>query len=203
MRTIACLAALATSASCAPAPSPAPAAAPEPAAAASEPAATAHESPRAKRESPDTLAHVLAERATQFRALRVGDGVEVDYGRQWPASVAFDPFRPGSCTIACWDDVLFGDHVCTFSCAGRDPSRDLAFVAYQLLRATVARSVPADWYGIDASSDRAGRIQTWGPSPYERILTVQLTTIGDSSQLSIEIDSRVPLTPGEREMLGP
>ena len=202
MRTIACLAALATSASCAPAPSPAPAVAPESAAPAVAPAAAP--SPRVAKPAPrDSLTHVLAERASQFRALRVGDGIEVDYVRQWPASVSFDPFRPGACAIACWDDVLFGDHVCSFSCAGRDPSRDLAFVAYQLLRATIARSVPATWYGIDASSEQAGRLETWGPSPYERILAVQLATTGGSSQLSIQIESRVPLTPGDREMLGP
>ena len=194
MRTIATFA-LAIAASCAPAPSTPPAAEPTEASPATRPIAMANV-------TPNTLAHVLATRDSQFASLRVGDGVLADYVTKWPSSVHFDPFLAGACSIQCTDNPLFGTRDCTFACGGKDASADFASLSFQALKATVDLSVPADWYKTEEQGDQ-GRIVTWGPSPFERIIMVQLTPVAGVTVLAIQIASSAPLSNEEREMLGP
>lgn len=152
--------------------------------------------------TPDTFAHVLATRDRQFASLRVGDGVLDNYVTKWPSTVHFAPFQAGACSIQCIDNPLFDTRDCTFACGGRDASADFAFLGYQSLRATVDESVPADWFRTEEQGDQ-GRVVTWGPSPYERIVMVQLTPVAGATALVIQIASSVPLTEEERELLGP
>ena len=204
MRALARVAILAvTAASCEPSASTPPAAEPTAPAAPARPIPKANVTPKPAAEPSNTLAYVLAQRDSEFASLRVGEGVVVDYTTQWSSSAYFEPFRQGSCAISCFDDPLFSERVCSFRCTGRDPSRDFAFLAYQSLKASVDHSVPATWSRTEQSGDQTGLVDMWGPSPLERFVAVQLAPIADATQLSIVIESRVPLTPSEREMLGP